>query len=236
MSNWKKVAKLREKVGTPEALAERLRRLLRGGPKTLTELSTKLDQGIGQVEKALEVLRGRGYNVRVAAEKGARPTAEMLRSLPVGGQHRIQPKLYTGRKYRFGVVSDNHLGSKYARLDVLGAMYDLFQKEGVRDVFNCGNWIDGQSRFNRFDLLPDCESVEGQLAFFVKNYPRRKGVTTHFIAGDDHEGWWTQREGLDIGRMAQERAENAGRNDLRYLSYLEAECAWKRPREKRGCG
>jgi predicted phosphodiesterase len=226
---WKKVGRLREKTGTPEALAEKLGRLLRRGPKTLAELSTAADHGIEQVEAALEVLRKKGFHVRLSKEGGAR-MAEMPRSLPVGGITRIHPKLYTGRRYRFGVVSDNHLGSKYARLDVLNALYDLFAKEGVRDVFNCGNWVDGMSKFNQFDLVPGCESVEGQLSYFVKNYPRRKGIKTHFIAGDDHEGWWTQKVGMDVGRMAQERAEKAGREDLKYLAYLEADVRLEAPR------
>lgn len=228
MSKWSGVRKAREKSGSPDALAEKLRRLLRGGSKSLGELSTKLDVGVGRVEQALAILRAKGFHVKLT--QGGREKAEIIKSLPAGGAVHIRPRLYTGRRYRFGVVSDNHLGSKYARLDVLNALYDIFAREGVNDVFNCGNWVDGTCVFNRFDLLPGCESVEGQLAYLVKFYPRRKGVVTHFIAGDDHEGWWTQRAGLDIGRMAQDRAEAAGREDLKYAGYLEVDIRLAAPK------
>jgi hypothetical protein len=42
------------------------------------------------------------------------------------------------------------------------------------------------------------------------------------VAGDDHEGWYQQRECLEIGRYAMLRARDAGRNDLEYLGYAEA--------------
>jgi|GEM_PF-2436450 hypothetical protein len=120
----------------------------------------------------------------------------------------------------FGATSDNHLGSKYERLDVLNSLYDRFADEGADRVFNAGNWIDGEARFNKFDL--HTHGMDSQLAYLAAEYPKRQGLVTYAVAGDDHEGWYGQREGVDIGRYAEHVMQQAGRTDWVNLGYMEA--------------
>ena len=124
--------------------------------------------------------------------------------------------------YRVGVISDTHYGSKYARHDVVEDLYRWFEAEGIDRVYHCGNWIDGQSHFNKYDLSPEAHGMQAQLDLFVAEYPHRTGITTYYVAGDDHEGWYAQREGVDIGRMLEDTARRRGRDDLVYLGYKEA--------------
>ena len=128
---------------------------------------------------------------------------------------------WTGESYRFGLISDTHFGSKYAREDVCASLYDWFAEEGITRVYHAGNWIDGEARFNRFDLLPGCHGMQNQIDYFVQRYPKRKGIKTFLVSGDDHEGWYVQREGVNIGAMMQETAERHGRDDLIDLGYME---------------
>jgi hypothetical protein len=123
--------------------------------------------------------------------------------------------------YRFGVTGDNHLCSRYERLDVLNALYDLFEGEGITRVFNTGNWIDGEARFNKHDLK--VHGLDNQLNYWIDNYPQRPGVVTEYITGDDHEGWYTQREGINVGKYAERKARDAGREDLVFLGHMEAD-------------
>lgn len=142
----------------------------------------------------------------------------------------IQPsdELHTFRSdergyYRFGVISDTHYGSKYAREDVCEDIYDWFAAEGVSRVYLPGNYIDGEFRFNRFELLDGCHGMTKQVDYFARRFPRRPGIDTYFVAGDDHEGWYAQSTGVDIGRYTERHArEELGRHDLRYLGYMEA--------------
>lgn len=120
-----------------------------------------------------------------------------------------------------GFTSDNHLGSKHERLDVLNKLYDLYAAEGVRHVFQAGNWIEGEMRMNRHDVK--IFGLSNQIDYWVENWPQRDGITTHYVAGDDHEGWYQQREIIRIGEYAQERAEKMGRRDLKYMGYVEAD-------------
>lgn len=124
--------------------------------------------------------------------------------------------------YRFGVISDTHYGSKYCREEVPDQLYDWFAREGLRRVYHAGNWIDGEARFNKFDLIPEAHGMQAQLDYMVAKYPRRAGIATYYVAGDDHEGWYNQREGVDIGRMLETTARDAGRTDLRYIGYMES--------------
>lgn len=123
-------------------------------------------------------------------------------------------------KYRFGFSSDQHICSKYSRLDVLDDLYQKFADRGIRTVFNGGNWIDGEARFNKHDLL--VHGCDAQCRELAKVFPRHKGITTYAVAGDDHEGWYNQQLGIDIGAYAAEKMRDAGRNDWVNLGYMEA--------------
>ena len=130
---------------------------------------------------------------------------------------------YQSRKddtYVFGAVSDNHLGSRYERLDVLNDLYDKFAAAGVDRVYNAGNWIEGESRFNHHELL--VHGMDAQLRYLARNYPRREGIVTYAVSGDDHEGWYSQREGIDIGAHAENIMRSEGRDDWVNLGYMEA--------------
>ena len=121
--------------------------------------------------------------------------------------------------YLFGFSGDQHLCSKYSRLDVLNDLYDHFEREGVDRVFNTGNWIDGEARFNRHELL--VHGMDNQLSYMAEEFPHRDGIVTYAVAGDDHEGWFAQREGVDIGERAAQTMRDMGRTDWVNLGYME---------------
>lgn len=136
--------------------------------------------------------------------------------------------------FAFGATSDNHIGSKYHRADVLADLYRRFREAELDCVFNAGNWIDGyHQRVNHFDLIPGAHTMEDQLRLLVADYPRfagRKCIEinearvggTFAVTGDDHEGWWARAHGFPIGDRAQDQMRKAGREDWHDLGYMEA--------------
>jgi hypothetical protein len=143
------------------------------------------------------------------------------KSLPeTHDEERIDISKFKGKQIRIGLTADNHLCSKYYRADVLNALYDIWAEQGITEVYQCGNMIDGEFRFNKHDLCVP-PGVEQQVDFFIKNWPKREGITTRFVCGDDHEGWYTQAVGADVGKMIMRAAEQEGRDDLDYLGYME---------------
>ena len=125
-------------------------------------------------------------------------------------------------RYRFGVISDTHLGSKHERLDVCETLYDWFEAEGVKTVLHGGNWIEGEKHFNKHELLDCAHGRQAQLEYMIARYPHRPGIRTLYVTGDDHEGWYNQSDGGDIGGDLERLARQRGRDDLVNCGYVES--------------
>jgi hypothetical protein len=197
-------------------LDDGLRRLLKAQPRTIEELGTLVERTPGQVLDALLAMRGRGVNIH---EFHGRWSLERI----VTSLDRERTFTYTSRAdntYVFGSASDAHLGSKYARLDVLNDLYDRFERAKVDRVFNAGNWIDGEDDKNRFDL--QVHGLEPQVDHLAQEFPKRGGIDTYAVWGEDHEGWFARRESIDVGRFAEGKMREAGRTDWHDLGFIEA--------------
>ena len=125
----------------------------------------------------------------------------------------------------FGIITDNHKGNRHHRQDVENAAYETFAREGVKHVLNAGNWIDGVAKFNLHELV--AHGMDEQLDLWIQTTPSKKGITTHFISGDDHEGWYNQRESMNIGLIAELTAKDAGREDLHFIGHVESDVELK---------
>lgn len=221
MANIKDVAKQLE-----VELPERIKKALAKNALKASELADVVDASPSRVERAINKMRAAGmlivlrpdgkYDIQIqSAESGS-----AVHQLKDRGDGWIV----------FGAVADNHMCSKHERLDVLNSLYDIYEQEGVKVVYNAGNWIDGEARFNRHELK--VFGMQAQIEYWADRYPERKGMTTYYVAGDDHEGWYQQRECVNVGEFAQAVAEKGGRKDLRYLGYIEADISlgkWERP-------
>lgn len=127
----------------------------------------------------------------------------------------------SGDWVHFGLVADTHLCCKEERLGELHAQYDLFAKEGITRVFHAGNIVDGYiPKINGGSVFDS--TIDGQCQYVLNNYPARKGITTYYITGDDHEGWW-QKQGFNFGAYLQFLAHSQGRPDLVYIGHVEAD-------------
>lgn len=197
-------------------LPNKLKALLAASTKpwTLEALADKFDCGPGKIRDALVQLGDTSTALHVTDE-GISVARELEKAEPTV----IDVSKHVGKEIAFGVTADNHLGSKYARTDVLNALYDIWADEGIQMVYQLGNMVDGEARFNRYDLV--AHGIDGQVAYFVENWPQRRGIHTAFVTGDDHEGWWIQREGINIGKHMEQEATDAGRHDLHYLGHME---------------
>jgi len=189
--------------------------VLKQQPHTVKELAQKLKIEESIAQHVTILLAERGHNIftdtigRMSVEKAPKPTNTSM----------VCVSTENGR-YSFGVVSDTHLCSKYYRADVLEDLYDWFEREGITQVFHAGNWIDGEARFNKYDL--EVHGMDAQCRYMIERYPQRPGITTYAVAGDDHEGWYNQREGVDIGKYLEMKMRDAGRNDWVNLGYMES--------------
>lgn len=173
----------------------------------------------------------RGTSQRIWLLKATKPKVvetvipEAAKNLPPPEFGRLPLKCVDSSDWvRVGLVSDTHLCCKEERLSELHAQYDLFQKEGIKTVLHAGNPIDGYvARINGESVFST--TIDGQSKYFVDNYPSRKGITTYYITGDDHESWFSP--GFNIGAYIQCVAEREGREDLKYIGHVESDVEFK---------
>ena len=201
----------------PPELADRIVPLLRRGPLTLDEIAERLQAASWEVSLALTTAHAKGVALVLRSNRWH------LDDAPAMGHQRDGdvPRLVSDRTglIRFAAIGDTHLGSKYARLDCLEDFYDFIAANGIKIVLHGGNWIDGEAPFNRHDLL--VHGMDQQMQYLAKNYPRRAGVETWAITGEDHEGWYSRREGVDVGRYAERVMRDNGRTDWRDMGFME---------------
>lgn len=210
----------KKKTTTIEERRAFARKLLSKGPISFTSLKEMLESDHSETHKIVEDVGadvGAGGLVRFKDLEAGRISLDVLGSKPI----------------RIGLVADTHLGSSTAREDILHLAYDHFEREGITEVFHGGNIVDGYvPRINGAEAI--VTSIDDQAQYVIDNYPKKKNITTHYITGDDHEGWW-QKEGFSFGNYLEMLARQQGRKDLHYLGHVEADIDLVNKETGRGC-
>jgi hypothetical protein len=203
----------------PEApqidIAGGIRAILTKRSASLSDLMTASGASPDAVLAAIDRLTADGYKVIRSDNTWQIP--KQTQAAYVGGA-KIQLISRPDNTYLFGACGDQHIGSKYFREDVLTGVYDRYERAGVQCVFNTGNWIDGEANFNRYDIV--AHGMDEQLRLMASVFPK-KDFPTYAVTGDDHEGWYAQREGIDVGKYAENVMRSEG-HDWHDLGYMEA--------------
>lgn len=192
--------------------------LLRRGPMTQAQVAEHFGLSVRESNRIVEEAKRHGAHVYWGDDG-----CWHLEKIPVLGSARDEvPELVTDANGRLliGAMGDTHLCSKYERLDCLNEYYDRCQERGIATVLHAGNWIDGEFEGNRHDLR--VHGMDAQMRYMAEHYPQRPGVSTWAVTGADHEGWYANREGVDVGRYAEHVMKDAGRNDWRDLGFMES--------------
>jgi hypothetical protein len=133
--------------------------------------------------------------------------------------------------FRFAAFGDFHAASKYCRPEVREDLTRRAEAFGAQCIFDTGNWIDGEARFNRYDL--EVSGLDGQCRHLAKIYPKTK-LPTYAIAGADHEGWYVKSEGVDVGRYCESVMREMG-HKWTNLGYMQADIVLVNANTRRTC-
>lgn len=194
---------------------DKLIKLLLTSDCTQDQLAGKLKTDTESVGAAIEQLRKGG--IYLISQRGDRFAIDRVPRL---GDTQVSLRSYKDNTFAFGFIGDTHLCSKYERLDVLNQIYDNYAALGITTVLHAGNWIDGEARFNMHDLL--VHGLDQQCQYLADHYPQRPGITTYAITGDDHEGWYGQKFGIDVGKHAASFFAQSGRSDWVNVGFMES--------------
>lgn len=189
---------------------------------TITKIAEAMHSTDEEVGTVIDDMEERGY---IIMRRGT--TIQLGKSAEQSCMGIVMENHFHDKPISFGVIADMHLCSKAERLDVLNTAYDTFAQRGINTVFCPGNYIDGECRYNTHELL--AHGIADQCQYAIDHWPMRPGIKTYFVDGDDHEGWFQQREGIEFGRYLMLEAQAQGRTDLIYMGYMEADFELKAP-------
>lgn len=118
---------------------------------------------------------------------------------------------YYGKTVRFGVLSDTHIGSLYENRELMEIAYDVFLKEGITNVYHCGDITDGEKMYRGQEYELYAHGADRQIDAVAERYPYRKGINTYFILGNHDLSFW-KHSGNNIGEKISNK-----RKDLIYV-------------------
>lgn len=204
----------KEKLSVEGVILQHVKNSGTSGGITPDQVGARLNISAGAALDALMKLKKSGKNL---FEFGGRWSLE---ATPETGGIADTPLISDKDGWHsFGACGDSHMCSKQERLDVLHDLYRVYDANGIKTVLHTGNYIDGEARFNKHELI--VHGLDAQLAYMGEHYPQKAGIKTRMVSGDDHEGWYAQREGVDIGRYMESVMKRGGRHDISNLGYME---------------
>lgn len=100
----------------------------------------------------------------------------------------------------FGLISDTHLCSDAERLDLVREAYRTFKRRGITKVFHVGDLVDGQDVYKGHNMHVKVFGGQAQAAYFIRNYPKIRGITTYAISGN-HDLATYLKTGMDSASL-----------------------------------
>ena len=128
-----------------------------------------------------------------------------------GKTHKSDLSRWSGEKYRFGIVTDTHLGSRYQQVSHLYSFYALCARRRIDTILHCGDLVDGERMYRGQEYEIFVHGYDAQLAYACDVYPKRKNIKTLMISGN-HDQSFVKSAGANIVR-----AFCARRDDITYL-------------------
>ena len=161
-----------------------------------------------EVRELLKEVQGRGYYIAKAplTKSGQTFKGDLTR--------------WRGNKFRFGVVSDSHLCSRYQQLTALWDFYRLCGRRHIDTVYHCGDLVDGEKIYRGQEYELFVHGADGQTEYAIEHYPKVKGITTRCIAGN-HDCSFLATAGYNVvASVCKNRSDMTYLGD--YLAFVES--------------
>jgi predicted phosphodiesterase len=120
-------------------------------------------------------------------------------------------KRWSGNKYKFGVVADTHLGSKYQQLSALYKFYRLCARQKVDTIYHCGDLTEGERMYRGQEYEIFVHGADAQTEYAVAHYPKVGKIKTKAISGN-HDQSFLKHSGYNIVKAVCDQ-----RSDMEFL-------------------
>lgn len=174
-------------------LEEKVLSIVLKNPVSVGEISRQVDRSSETVIKTIDSLRARGHEVILDEI-----SHQVI--IPQEPSKEFKPTEFTyfRKFYRFGLVSDTQIGSKYQQLTCLHDAYADFEKRKVDFILHAGDLTEGVGVFRGQDVeifLHDPHGQE-QVEYVSKNYPKSSIKT--YVIGGQHDRVFYKYHGFNV--------------------------------------
>lgn len=166
-----------------------VRRALIEGYKVLKS-NVLTEKRKGEVDIKTSIMRLRGLNDEI-----------VFTDSPVSAVSSID----CGNTFKFIVISDLHIGSRYENMGYVCDVYNDAVKNGISDIFVSGDFVEGcHANYSR--CFPKYSSTVSQVEHVLNDYPFDKNISNHILLGN-HEAFPIIVEGYDMFDDMQSRED-----------------------------
>lgn len=131
-----------------------------------------------------------------------------LRKFVVQEDENIHDAPWKGNRIvRFGLCGDKQFNSKYTQITHMNTLYDFYEKEGIKNVYDLGDIDEGEQMRQGHQYECYNQGADDHTNEIIKNHPRRKGMKTYFITGN-HDHSLIKLAGYDIGTAIANKRED----------------------------
>jgi hypothetical protein len=174
---------------------------------TLQQLSKSVCLSERVTAAMVDDLRDKGYGIELNRDG----LYKLQRTINTTVEN-IVKKAWKGEKLiRFGLCGDTQHNNKCVQITHQHTLYDIFEREGIKDVYHSGDVDDGEKMHKGHEYELYNHGIDSHVKEIKRVYPKRNGITTHIITGN-HDLSYFKALGCDIGKMIA-----AERDDIKYL-------------------
>jgi predicted MPP superfamily phosphohydrolase len=185
----------------------KLLNLLKTGSATVKDMKDVTHLNRYELAKKLNELKQYGYIInKLYAEEG------FYFSLDNELKKETLKEIIINDQLRFITISDCHFGAIFERLDLIENIYNYAITNGINNVFNAGDLIQGYNEEHSFSNR--IFSVSEQLDYVIKNYPYDNRIYNYILLGN-HDFNSVKYYGFDISKQLENK-----RIDFTILGYL----------------
>jgi len=189
-------------------LENKMIELLKNGI-TFSKLKSKTELCSSELVKQIHRLEDNGYLIqKIFNEYDVKLKIGNTPQIPLQDNINIS----VSGKFKFISLADTHLGNIYENISLIKILYTYAEKQNIRYVFHLGDMIEGIVIGNQNSSRIKRLSIQEQVDFLTRNYPKSDQVNTLYILGNHDYRCVTN--GIDISKIIERR-----RLDMHFLGY-----------------
>lgn len=145
---------------------------------SIGELSRGIDRSKETVIKIVDVLREKGYDVKIGQD-----TKQVVLDREPGKQIEPEKIPVYRREVKFGMISDTHVTSVYQQMSLLKMAYRVGEEEKIDIMLHAGDFTDGWKHFRGAEFTTFAKGVDEIIDYTVEQYPKSEKFKTRLIGG-----------------------------------------------------